>query len=284
MRVFALSDLHVDHQGNLAWVNQLSSVEYLDDALILAGDVSDRLDRIEEALASLRGKFASVFFVPGNHELWIRKEDLGDSIGKFEQVMSLCESLGVQTFPGKLHSGETTVHIVPLFSWYARPEDGPDSLYLKKKTENTSLQMWGDDRFTRWPQMEESIADYFLGMNRARFPEAGEDVISFSHFLPRRELIFGSEKRSRSGGGGQGDPHPWFNFSRFAGSAGINRQIRELRSVIHVYGHQHRDRNREIDGVQYVSRCLGYRREQIAGFACAIESGPQLIWDSGCTV
>jgi predicted phosphodiesterase len=43
MRVFALSDLHIDYEVNAGWVKSLSSVDYLDDVLILAGDISDKL-------------------------------------------------------------------------------------------------------------------------------------------------------------------------------------------------------------------------------------------------
>ena len=43
MRVFAVSDVHVDYSPNLQWVEQLSTSDYQHDVLILAGDVSDSL-------------------------------------------------------------------------------------------------------------------------------------------------------------------------------------------------------------------------------------------------
>ena len=42
MRVFALSDIHVDYLENLNWILQLSADEYQQDILVLAGDVSHR--------------------------------------------------------------------------------------------------------------------------------------------------------------------------------------------------------------------------------------------------
>ena len=43
MRVFALSDVHVEYQGNSTWIRNLSDVEFQQDVLILAGDVTHDL-------------------------------------------------------------------------------------------------------------------------------------------------------------------------------------------------------------------------------------------------
>jgi hypothetical protein len=131
-RVFALSDVHVDSGLNLTWIQALSESDFQRDVLILAGDVSDRMDRLASALAGLRSRFASVFFVPGNHELWIRGTGPPrGSLGKFDRVLALCDSLDVRTRPGRAGNGNG-VWIVPLFSWYMKPEEGPDSLYVPK--------------------------------------------------------------------------------------------------------------------------------------------------------
>ncbi len=43
MRVFALSDIHIDYHENEQWLSRLSSMDYQEDILILAGDVTDNL-------------------------------------------------------------------------------------------------------------------------------------------------------------------------------------------------------------------------------------------------
>jgi hypothetical protein len=114
------------------------------------------------------------------------------------------------------------------------------------------------------------VAGHFLRLNEPHL-ERGFDrpVISFSHFLPRTDLIFSHPEHMAYLAAATEphplDPHPAFNFSRVAGCRGLEEQIRRLGSAVHVYGHQHRDRWREVDGVLYVSHCLGYAHERSAG-------------------
>ena len=125
MRIFATSDLHTDYKENFNWLAQLSNTAYRDDTLIVAGDISDRLEIIRETLLLLRSKFRHLLFTPGNHELWVRNVE-GDSIEKFNQILRLCDELGISTKPLHLDN----VWIVPLFSWYdkyVKKAAGPSS-------------------------------------------------------------------------------------------------------------------------------------------------------------
>lgn len=282
-RVFALSDVHVDLPQNMAWLQELSAVEYADTTLILAGDVTDNLVRLHEALSHLCATFAHVFFVPGNHELWVRKQEYPDSLAKFERIVQLCDALGVHTRPVKVGTAQRQVWVVPLYAWYVGPEEGNGSLFVPKPGEDPTLRMWSDRYFVKWPsqQMGLTTAEYFLTLNEPHLQRQYDaPVLSFSHFLPRTDLIF----RHDSDGGPPlatlRDPHPRFNFSRVAGCSNLDVQIRRLGAVTHVYGHQHRNRDRLVDGVRYISHCLGYPRErQRLGWFGPIES-PKLVWDS----
>jgi Calcineurin-like phosphoesterase len=283
-RVFALSDIHVDMQQNMDWLRSLSATDYKADTLILAGDVSDRISVLEYALAYLATVFAQVCFVPGNHELWVRKREAADSIAKFWRIRRLCKAIGVHTSPVKVGNDNQAVWIVPLFSWYVKPEEGPGSLFVDKPGEDPTLAMWSDNYFTRWPEVpaSHSVADYFLQLNECYIARAYDaPVISFSHFVPRVELIYSTRKeRQASGRVINQDPHPQFNFSRVAGCTYIDTQIRRLGSIAHVYGHQHRNRNRLIEGVRYISNCLGYPRERYRNHTHGAGDQPALIWSN----
>jgi predicted phosphodiesterase len=263
MRVFALSDVHADFRENLLLVTSLSTQDYQGDALILAGDVSHDPGTLLRALESFLARFRHVFFVPGNHELWVRK-GAPDSLQKFRDILRLCDSLGVQTAPTCIGHGEERVCIVPLFSWYTRPGEGDDTLFRARPLVDAESAVWADDYLIRWPQLNGfKPAHFFLDLNEARVSAPYEtSIISFSHFVPRADLMFAAV--------GEGSHTPTgyekhFNFSTVAGSTRIEDQIRKLDSRVHVYGHQHRNRCRLYDGIWYVSNCLGYREERDGG-------------------
>lgn len=57
---------------------------YQEDVLILAGDVTDSVEKFRTTLNLLKRAFKHVFFVPGNHDLWVREAEkhVYDSIGE----------------------------------------------------------------------------------------------------------------------------------------------------------------------------------------------------------
>ena len=286
MRIFAVSDIHADYQENLRWVEALSDSDYVRDVLVLAGDVSHDRGLFSRVLEALRRKFRRVFFVPGNHELWLRSNEPGDSLRKYHDVLDRCRRLGVDTGPACMHDGNGGggVWNVPLCSWYVKPEeDAAESLFVPKQGEDPGLRMWVDDRAVRWPVFDGSRtpAAYFLACNQTP-PSAAlraGPVVSFSHFVPRTDLLFPSAAELRALGIPLRDPQPRFNFSRVAGCRGLERHIRALGSTVHVYGHQHRNRLRRIEGVTYVSHCLGYPRERAEGRISPALREPLLIRD-----
>jgi hypothetical protein len=262
MRVFAISDLHTDFRDNMWQLEQLSRHSYRADALIVAGDVSHDLEVLRRTLQIFLERFRDVFFVPGNHELWIRDREHSNSVQKFQDVLRLCQSLGVHTAPEVIGFGQDRVCIVPLFSWYARPGEGSDSLYRERDIEEPAESLWADDYLVKWPGSSGfRPVQYFLDLNGPRVSaEYAVSRISFSHFLPRQDLMFPAPGEPAQLG--PDPPRQPFNFSRVAGSTLIEQQIRRLGSRVHVYGHQHRNRCRCYDGVWYVSNCLGYPEER----------------------
>jgi predicted phosphodiesterase len=262
MQVYAISDVHADFRDNLGQLEQLSRHSYRADALIVAGDVSHEPEVLRRTFHIFLERFRQVFFVPGNHELWIRGGGSSDSIHKFETILRLCESLGVRTGPEVIGSGDDRVCVVPLFSWYTKPGEGSDSLYRERPIQQPAESVWADDYLVKWPRADDfRPLQYFLQLNAPRVSaEYPAERISFSHFLPRQDLMFPAPGETPYTA-----PDParaLFNFSTVAGSTLIDQQIRELGSRVHVYGHQHRNRRRLYDGVWYVSNCLGYPEER----------------------
>lgn len=241
MRLFALSDIHVDYADNARCVEGLSDTDYRDDVLILAGDLTEDSGLLGWCLARFAAKFRQVLFVPGNHDLWVRRSPADMcSLRKFEQVMAVAADSGVSTQP--FHYGSTL--IVPLLSWYDYSFGIPDK--------DLSV-LWMDFRACRWPDGygPERVAEHFLGMNPKTLPQPANRVVTFSHFLPRIDLIPVFVPRSMR------------HLDPVLGSSGIDRQLRALGANLHVYGHSHINRRVRIDGVTYVNNAFGYPQENM---------------------
>jgi predicted phosphodiesterase len=244
MRVFALSDVHIDYEVNSRWISGLSTAEYQEDVLILAGDVSDTPRLLAWCLETLATRFRKVLFVPGNHDLWvIREDDAKNSLQKFDEVCALAEASGASLQPYRA----CEAMILPLFSWY-------DYSFGEPTEELRSV--WMDYRACRWPvgYTEDEISAHFAALNDKRTGEAGGGeaggmVITYSHFLPRIDVMPAFI------------PAEGQLLYPVLGTTRLDRQLRSLDSRIHVYGHSHVRRHVTIDGVSYVNNAIGYPSE-----------------------
>lgn len=239
-RVFAISDIHVDYEVNARWVRALSSADFRDDLLILAGDVTHKLPELAACLDTLAARFAKVLFVPGNHDLWvIGGPDGRDSLQKFAEVAAVVRDSGATMSP----HWHGDVLFAPLLGWYDFSFGAPgDEL---RKT-------WMDFHACRWPgeRGPEQITEYFTSLNALTTARVPAKTITYSHFLPRIDLV------------------PAFVPSRHRvldpvlGSTRIELQLRQLNSDLHVYGHSHINRSVVLDGVTYVNNAFGYPGEE----------------------
>jgi predicted phosphodiesterase len=233
MRIFALSDIHVDFDANAQWLTDLSPQDYRDDFLILAGDISDSPRQLETSLVTLANRFRKVFYVPGNHDLWVDGKQT--SLDKFRDIQKIMENCGVS---GTVWHGET-ISIIPLLGWYD---------YSFGEPSNALKAAWMDFRLCKWPQhlRMRDVASRFMAMNLPLTRPANNIVISFSHFLPRIDVM----------------PHYIPARHRLVypvlGSDVLEQQIRLLRSDIHVYGHSHVNRQILIEGITYINNAFGY--------------------------
>ena len=282
-RLQIISDIHIDYRGNREMLLGLSDQQFQQDILVIAGDATDDLLLLASFFEAMLRKFRQLVFVPGNHELWVKRGEHSDSSQKFADILALCRSLGVVTQPLKI-GVQTPLWIVPLFSWYHTAEHPHLSLFRKKDgVEDKTFDMWTDFYATRWPEdISRDIGSYFLAMNQSCLEQRYDaPVVSVSHFLPRQELMLSTPEERAANQLNYKDTHPEFNFSHVAGSQGIETQLRALGSRVHVYGHQHRNRCRDIDGVTYLSHCMGYPKERQRGLIAPECERPKVIWQDG---
>eukprot|EP00931_Biecheleriopsis_adriatica_P061450 TRINITY_DN3694_c0_g1_i1.p1 TRINITY_DN3694_c0_g1~~TRINITY_DN3694_c0_g1_i1.p1 ORF type:complete len:1450 (+),score=323.95 TRINITY_DN3694_c0_g1_i1:32-4381(+) len=229
-KVFVVPELFFDRGSNEAWAHGIHNTKFLDDILILPGNVANSLRALERALKTLKNKFRRVFFIPGNQEMWITNvetDKYSDSLCKLWAILDLCDQLGVDTCPAAISEG---VYVVPLLSWYNAEFDVTDPF------PDTQFQ---HDKYAKWPMdAHHQVWRFMLALNRAHVekPYHGT-VITCSHFVPRSELPV-----SREYGG-----------AKVSGCTELDDQLRDAKSTCHVYGHTHKRFTKELDGVVYIN-------------------------------
>ena len=127
MKLYALGDLHLGHRANREALADWRARP--DDWLILAGDVAESMVLIELGLRAAVERFAKVFWVPGNHELWSHGGAGLRGVAKYEAVVDVCRRLGVVTpeDPYVIWPETPRCAIAPLFLLYDY-SFGPDSV------------------------------------------------------------------------------------------------------------------------------------------------------------
>lgn len=238
MRIFALSDIHIDYAENRTWLMELSELDFRDDILILAGDIADITSLVETAFKECTRRFREVLFVPGNHDLWTYRNGMASSLAAFDHLQKIAADHGVRTGP---HT-EGGLTIIPLHGWY--------DYSFGKPSEELSF-MWMDYTACSWPEGfdETAITQHFTDMNREALSIRNEKVITFSHFMPRVDLM----------------PSVIPEKKRFLypvlGTTILEEQVRTIGPKIHIYGHTHVNRRLERDGILYINNAFGYPRE-----------------------
>ncbi len=94
MRLLAISDLHLASTSNLDALTEMPA--FPQDWLIIAGDVAEHPDRVRLAFELLSERFAKLFWVPGNHDLWT-VSGIGGGGAKYQAMVDVCRSCGVLT-------------------------------------------------------------------------------------------------------------------------------------------------------------------------------------------
>jgi len=239
LKVYTVSDIHVDYEENFNWLNSISDYDYQDDILILAGDISDNLLLIGKTFNILKKKFKKVIFVPGNHDLWVKRNKIKDSLTSFNIILGIAEKSGIETGPVTIGS----LSVVPLFGWYDFSFGVPSK---------ELISMWLDFQACIWPENydEKKITKFFLSLNEKNLGIKNEYIISFSHFLPLIDIM------------PDFIPLPMRVIYPALGSKMLDEQIRTLKSDIHIYGHSHVNVRTQMNGVLYINNAFGYPAEK----------------------
>jgi hypothetical protein len=245
MRLWALSDLHVNHRGNLEALQALP--DHGADWLIAAGDLAERLDDVCAALEVLTARFARVVWVPGNHELWTTDDLRGEA--KYRALVERCRALGVLTpedpFVALPDGGPTLCPLFLLYDYSFAPDGMTPADAVRWAAEDhircaDEVLLHPDP----WPTRQDWCAA------RVRYSEArlsavpgDQPTILISHWPLRYDLV---------------RLYRIPRFSPWCGTRHTHDWHRRFRATAVVSGHLHMRATDWRDGVRFEEVSLGY--------------------------
>lgn len=252
MQLWAISDLHLANRKNREALAEIRS--HPDDGLIVAGDVGETVEQLEFALDLLCRRFRQLFWVPGNHDLWVHRDDPQHlrGVGKYRRLVEICRSYGVRTPEDPYLPWGDDYLVAPLFCLYDysfRPSGIPleeavewaaesgvmcSDEVLLDPTPHPSREAWCQERLRVTEPRLEAAA------------RTGRQLILISHFPLRRDLV--QLKRIP-------------RFSIWCGTTATEDWHTRFRAAAVIYGHLHINATHIRDGVRFDEVSLGYPRD-----------------------
>lgn len=260
-RLFAISDLHVDHPGN--WRALVEMPPHPEDGLIIVGDVGDSVAALDRTLAHLAPRWGRLFWAPGNHELWTvrRSRETDRGVRRYERLVETCRRHGVLTpedpvyeWPGidtRADDGRRPIAVAPVFVLY-------DYGFAPAGLSPEQARRWAmeggifaADEALLHPEPYESREAWCgarVALTEAKLEAAAQryDLVIAGHWPFRRDLVkLGPVERYA----------PW------CGTPRTEDWHRRFRAVAMVSGHLHVRGTDERDGVRFEEVSLGYPRD-----------------------
>ncbi len=271
MRLWAIADLHLAAPENRAALAALP--DHGDDWLILAGDVAERPEHLENAFHLLAQRFARLIWVPGNHELWTMPGPDGPLRGqvKYQAMLDVARRHGVVTpeDPYPLWPGPGgPVLIVPMFLLYDysfRPA-GVDAADVLAWAWEQRLRSADEVRLSPTPYESRAawcaarVAATVQRLTAERPPHI--PTILVNHFPLRADLV--TLRRIP-------------RFSPWCGTVLTEDWHQRFGAVVCVHGHLHVPATHWRDGVRFEEVSLGYPK-QWQPHGRGPEQALRLIW------
>jgi len=254
MKLLAISDLHLRHAATREALARLPA--HPQDWLIVAGDVGETEAGLRFAWEVLRPRFAELFWVPGNHDLWTLPNQPEAPRGEelYRRLVAVCREFGVHTpeDPFVAWTGPgPACRIAPLFTLYDysfRPDEVPRERAVAWAVESGVL--CSDESLLRHdphPSRDAWCAER-CRLSEKRLASAAADgpLVLVNHWPLRRDLL--TLRRVP-------------RFSIWCGTRRSEDWHLRFRALAVVYGHLHVRRTRVVDGVRCEEVSLGYPRD-----------------------
>jgi predicted phosphodiesterase len=255
-RLLAVSDLHVSKPENRRIVEAFVP-DAGGDWLIVCGDVGEAIKDIEWALRLLSERFATVLWVPGNHDLWTSTDEPGALRGdaRYRLLIELCRRIGVLTpeDPFAVWQGmggpATVVPLFVLYDYTFGRNVAPTKKQSLARAYEAGVVCFDEYLLHSDPfPTRDAWCEARLKESERRLAARDPDIptVLVNHF----PLVEEPTRVLR---------HP--EFAQWCGTARTADWHRRFGALAAVYGHLHIPRTTWHDGVPFKEVSLGYPRE-----------------------
>ncbi|KEY68851.1 hypothetical protein S7711_10764 [Stachybotrys chartarum IBT 7711] len=211
-KLYAIADLHLGHAANLEAWKLLRP--HPGDALIIAGDIGEKMEHLRQAFDLATKCFKPVFWVPGNHELYTypqgaaqalsnpdSKSDAAEGEAKYMACVDLAHQYGVLTPEDEYmtwDNGEGSKAVVcPIFTLYDYSFRPPD--VTREGAVNWAMEadILAADESLLHPAphaTRDEWCDKLIKQTEPRLEKAARDsglpLIIINHWPLREDLVF----------------------------------------------------------------------------------------------
>ena len=274
MRLALTSDLHVEHHPEVVPLVAARVEALRPDVLIVAGDVSSKLESLEAALAALGKAAPHLVFVAGNHDLWTLP-GAPTSRQRYERdIPAACARAGARAVGGEpfVIDGVVFCGVTGWYDYSLRNRE-LDATFTRADYERGAWGRlrWNDTARVVWPGEDgteldaPAICAAHVASLEAQLAEAGaRPTVVVTHHLPFAGLVTS-----------KGEP-PWDFINGFMGSERLGEAMLRAGNVrAGVCGHTHFRKRVDVDGrggrFTVETSPVGYPREyaRMAGLTLA---------------
>lgn len=259
LRIAAISDLHVLPDGSDKYLLECikERIEEINpDVFVIAGDISDLLDVLTDALFTLRVAGCTNLYVAGNHDIWFEDAGGPGTLEKYSHgIGEACKKSGFLHLPDSSCILDD-IAFVGSIGWYdysfrRLDLDIPIENYEQKEFRGA---VWYDLFKIDWAFTDKEATSLFnqkLEYDLKTLPEHVTQVAYISHHLPFQNLTIYKDKL------------PWDFHSAFMGAKSTGKILEDDRRIIlSISGHSHIRNQISRGNITAITVPLGYGRPE----------------------